>query len=40
MKPEIDMTDLVATDLEGYLDAGTEPDCVTELFDLHGKKVE
>ena len=27
-------------DLHDYLEGENDPDCVTEVFDLHGKRVE
>lgn len=33
------LNDLVEIDLQGYSDGETDPNCVTEVFDLHGKEV-
>lgn len=31
---------LVDIDLTGYRAGDNDPDCTTEIFDLHGRKVE
>lgn len=34
------MIEEVETDLQGYIDAASEPECEEERFDLSGNKIE
>lgn len=40
MEHNIPINELVDIDLPGYLEGENDPECVTEIFDLQGKKVE
>lgn len=32
--------DELDTDLYGYLEGENDPDCITEVFDLHGRRLD